>query len=115
VGIIEGFGAALKPEEDRKLRSLISETEAVLDLFHPEKVKVVNALWHLEQIGGDNAIPSLAQLRDDSAAETEIRVRAQQVLGKIQERLKEERNKSVVPPSVEGPSAPPEDQADRYG
>lgn len=96
VGLIEGFGSALRPEEDRRLRSLIAEASAVLDLFHPDRVKVDNALWHLEQIGADNAVAPLVQLRSDPAAEAETRVKAQIVLSKVQERLKEEQKKRLI-------------------
>ena len=111
VGLIGGFGSALQPEADRRLRSLIFEAEAVLDLFHPDRLKVVNALWHLEQIGADSAVSSLVQLRDDAAAESEIRVRAQIVLSRIQERLKEERKKPIVQLPGDGPRDRREDQA----
>lgn len=107
VGLVEGFGTALQPEEERRLRSLIFEVGAVLDLFHPDKVRVVNALWNLEQIGGDNAVGSLVQLRDDPATDGGIRVGAERALSKIRERLKEERRKSLVQPRGNGPSNRP--------
>lgn len=88
-------GSALKPEEDRRLRSLIFEAEATLDLFHPDREEVVKALMRLEQIGADNAVPSLVLLRDDPAADREIQIQAQRVLSKIEQRLRDERIKTM--------------------
>jgi hypothetical protein len=88
VGIVEAFGASLKPEEARKLKSRIFEAEAALDLFHPDDSEVHKALRRLEEIGSDGAVSSLAQLRDDKTTDPEIRLRAQRVLTKVKERLK---------------------------
>ncbi len=98
VGIVEGFGAALKPDEARRLGGLIFEAEAALDLFYPDRDEVLKALMRLELIGAHGAVSSLVRLRDDNAAEPEIRVRAQQVLSTILERLKKERREAPAPP-----------------
>ncbi len=98
VGIVEGFGSALKPEEARRLTSLIFEAEAALDLFYPDKSDVDKALRRLEEVGSDGSVSSLVQLRDDKTADPEIRVRAQQVLTTVKERLKKERMKNEPPP-----------------
>jgi len=91
VGIVKGFGSALKPDEARKLLSLIAEAEATLDLFYPDKAEVFKALLKLEQIGADGAVPSLAQLVEDASEDTGVRLRAQEVLLRIVLRLKGER------------------------
>ncbi len=106
VGIVESFGTALQPDEARRLASQIFEAEAALDLFYPDKDEVLKALLRLEQIGGDGAVSSLIRLRDDSDADPKIRIRAQQVLYKILERLKKERQEAAF--RRESPSPPRE-------
>jgi hypothetical protein len=102
VGIVKGFGAALKREEARRLSSLISEAEAALDLFYPDKSEVLKALLRLEQIGADGSISSLVQLRNDINADAEVRIRAQQVLTKVKDRLRTERQR----PQMLNPTTP---------
>jgi|GEM_PF-6255872 len=90
VGIIEGFGSALQPEQARKLSSLIFEAEAAVDLFHPDSEEVVKALWRLEQIGADAAVPWLVRLKEDPYASKKIGIRATEVLAQVRDRLRRE-------------------------
>lgn len=109
VGIVEGFGDALKPAETRRIGSLIFEANAALDLFYPDEAEVLKALLQLEQIGSHGSVSSLVHLRDDKDADPEIRIRAQQVLTKVLERLKKERRKPPPPPPASEGGPPPDE------
>lgn len=93
VGIVEGFGSALNPDEVTRFNSLISEAESALDLFRPDKAVVRRALLNLEHIGSDGSVSSLVQLRDDPTEEKEICIQAQKVLMIVKERLNSERHR----------------------
>lgn len=110
VGIVEGFASSLTTDQAQRLRSLIFEAEAALDLFYPDKGEVLKALLRLEQIGADNSVSSLVWLRDDPAAAPDARIRAQEVLSKIVERLKKQRERRPVQALEDGLSRPRDGQ-----
>jgi hypothetical protein len=89
VGIVKGF-AELRPEEEKTLKSLIAEAESALDLARPKKATVMSALLRLEQIGSHGSVNALTELRDDETQDSVIRIRAQTVLLKVKERIRNE-------------------------
>jgi large-conductance mechanosensitive channel len=100
VGIVEGFGSALNPQDAQKIAALIFEAESALYLFYPEKTEVLKALLKLEQVGSDSSVAPLVQLRDDPQTDGDLRVRAQQVLTTVKERIRRHRYPVVPAPSL---------------
>jgi uncharacterized membrane-anchored protein YhcB (DUF1043 family) len=100
VGIVEGFGSALKPQDARQIGALIFEAESALYLFYPDNSEVLKALLKLEQVGSDSSVPLLVQLRDDPSAAGDLRVRAQQVLTTVKERIKKRKQAASTQPPV---------------